>query len=274
MKRVWTKKMVATLRKEYKTTPLDILAFKLGVSVCALKSKAQTLNIKKRKGPWTAKEDKQLKKLYPNTIMSELQVKFKGRSASSIYQRAKVLGLEKTKEHLSSNGYRLAAHPSSIAYRFKKGSTPPNKGKRGYEIRSKEAEARCAVTQFKKGQLPHNARPVGYESIRGDGYVYIKVEGERRMLLKHRYVWIQAHGPVPKGYCVAFRDGNRQNCELSNLMLITEAEKATRVTAAMTPEKREQMYEKSRATRKENIRKDRIRLHWGLEPKGKLVKRW
>ena len=28
---------------------------------------------------------------------------------------------------------------------------------------------------------------------------------------KHRHVWEQAHGAVPEGYVVAFRDGNRQN---------------------------------------------------------------
>ena len=34
---------------------------------------------------------------------------------------------------------------------------------------------------------------------------------------QYRHVWEQANGEVPEGYVVAFRDGNRQNCDLSNL---------------------------------------------------------
>lgn len=274
MRKVWTKQMVATLRKEYKETPLAILAFKLGVSLPALKTKAQKLHLRKIKGRWTAKEDKHLRKFYPDHTMSELQQLFDGRSASSIYQRAKILGLEKTKEHLSSIGHRLAADPKSIACRFTKGLTPPNKGKRQTSFMSAEMIERTKPTRFKSGHKPHNTRPVGYESVRHDGYIYIKVEGEPKMVQKHRWLWKKYHGEIPKGMCVAFKDGNRLNCTIDNLMLITDAEKATRVTAAMTPEQRRKMYEKSCLSRKKSIRLDKIRIHWGLEPKGKLVKRW
>lgn len=94
------------------------------------------------------------------------------------------------------------------------------------------------------------------------------------MVLKHRYVWKQHHGEIPQGMCVAFRDGNRQNCDISNLMLITEAEKVTRVTALLSPEKMRMKTQKAQAARNESIRKDKMRIRWGLKPKGKLVKKW
>lgn len=43
-------------------------------------------------------------------------------------------------------------------------------------------------------------------------------------MLKHRYVWEQAHGPIPEGMMVIFLDGNTRNCELSNLALIVKEE--------------------------------------------------
>lgn len=93
---------------------------------------------------------------------------------------------------------------------LKKGVTPWNKGLKGY----------CASpgTQFKKGHAPSNCAPVGHESITWDGYVYRKFEGESEMKLKHVYLWEQANGKLPDGYVLIFKDGNKQNCELDNLM--------------------------------------------------------
>ena len=42
----------------------------------------------------------------------------------------------------------------------------------------------------------------------------------------------------------------------------------------MSPRRYRQMVEKATKTRNEAIRKDRIRIHWGMEPKTKLVKNW
>lgn len=42
----------------------------------------------------------------------------------------------------------------------------------------------------------------------------------------------------------------------------------------MSPKRYRQMVEKARQKRNETIRKDRIRIHWGMEPKTKLVKNW
>ena len=42
----------------------------------------------------------------------------------------------------------------------------------------------------------------------------------------HLIMWEEAHGPIPKGHLVIFKDGNRQNCVLENMALITQAENA------------------------------------------------
>lgn len=42
----------------------------------------------------------------------------------------------------------------------------------------------------------------------------------------------------------------------------------------MSPRRYRQMVEKARQKRNETIRRDRIRIHWGMEPKTKLVKHW
>ena len=68
--------------------------------------------------------------------------------------------------------------------------------------------------------------------------------------------------------------GNRRNCDLTNLYLLSRADNARRRTLEETPEARKARLAKAQTSRNKSIRRDRIRLHWGLEPLGKLVKRW
>lgn len=100
--------------------------------------------------------------------------------------------------------------------RFRKGQTPWSKGKR------MQTRGRMAETQFKKGNVPHNWRPVGSERVNVDGYIEIKVSEPKKWMLKHRYVWQQHYGEIPKGSMVIFKDGNRLNTDIDNLMLITQ----------------------------------------------------
>lgn len=105
--------------------------------------------------------------------------------------------------------------------RFEKGHVPENKGKHPWKNGCPEGMRK---TQFKKGHLPHNARPVGWERIDAkDGYVYIKVPGRKKMVMKHRWLWEQAHGPIPKGYIIIFLNGNKTDCRLDNLKMIPQS---------------------------------------------------
>ena len=107
---------------------------------------------------------------------------------------------------------------------FKKEHIPFNKGKKRKEWMSEEREKMCEKTQFKKGNVPKNKKPIGVERINVDGYIEIKVAEKRRWALKHRIVYEQAYGKIPKGYVVVFADGNKLNLELDNLILVSRNE--------------------------------------------------
>lgn len=104
---------------------------------------------------------------------------------------------------------------TGLTGRFRKGFVPWNKGKHY------QAGGRCKETQFKKGNKPKKWRPVGSERVNAQGYIEIKVKEPNVWMLKHRYVWQQYRGNLPEGSIVIFKDGDRQNTEISNLMLIT-----------------------------------------------------
>ena len=100
--------------------------------------------------------------------------------------------------------------------RFEKGQKPYNKGKKGI----------CAAGSekgwFKKGHVPKNHRPVGSERVNRDGYTEIKMCEPNVWRLKHRVVWEEANGNIPKGHAVIFKDGDKRNTDINNLLLVTK----------------------------------------------------
>ncbi len=102
---------------------------------------------------------------------------------------------------------------------FKKGRAPWNKGLKKLKM--------SEPTQFKKGNQPYNTKHDGCESIRRDKsgakYVYIRLS-KRVWVPKHRHIWTQAHGQIPQGHAVVFRNGDTLDIRLDNLELVTRAE--------------------------------------------------
>ena len=107
---------------------------------------------------------------------------------------------------------------------FEKGQESWNLGKKGY--------MGANLTSFKKGNAPANKKPLWSERVDSkDGFILMKVP-ERdphtgfptRYKHKHVWIWEQANGPVPGGHAVVFRDSDKLNCQLENLMLLTRAE--------------------------------------------------
>ncbi|WP_167706607.1 HNH endonuclease [Sphingobium fuliginis] len=105
---------------------------------------------------------------------------------------------------------------------FVKGEAPHNKGK-PCEPGKGGRHPNARRTQFKKGQTPHNTNYLGHERISTDGYVEISVEErnphtgyERRYVLKHKWLWEQANGPVPEGHALKCLDSNPLNTDPSN----------------------------------------------------------
>ena len=112
--------------------------------------------------------------------------------------------------------------------RFQKGTVPPNKGKKV----SPEKYEKMAPTMFRQGHLPQNTDPIGTEKMLADGYVWVKIDDQPKAKKnvnwkqKHRLVWEQHNGPIPEGSLIIFKDGNRQNFDISNLACVTRAEHA------------------------------------------------
>lgn len=104
--------------------------------------------------------------------------------------------------------------------RFQKGQEPPNKGKKGV------CAAGCEKTWFKKGHTPINYRPVGSERTNVDGYIEIKVADPNKWKPKHRVVWESVNGKIPKGCVIIFKDNDKTNTNIDNLMLIKRATNA------------------------------------------------
>lgn len=113
-----------------------------------------------------------------------------------------------------------------VKCQFKKGCTPHNKGKKWDEYLTKEQQENCKKTCFKKGSKPHNWLPVGSE-WESNGYTYIKVAEPNDWQLKHRYIYEQHFGKIPKGYCVVFLDQDKTNFDLDNLELVRTKDKLT-----------------------------------------------
>jgi hypothetical protein len=98
--------------------------------------------------------------------------------------------------------------------RFVKGQCSWNKGVTGYMGPN--------ATSFKKGNRPKNWTPIGTERYETkDRYIKVKVAEPNVWKFKHRLEWEKHHGPVPKGYVIVLKDGDRENCDIDNLACIS-----------------------------------------------------
>ena len=118
-------------------------------------------------------------------------------------------------------GYAKLMKEKSEKSRYKKGRTPENKGVK----MSDEIYEKCKHTFFQKGNLPHNTLPDYSEVVRDrkkTPYIYIKIPGKRKMIPKHRYLWEEAYGVIPKGFNIIFKNGNTLDCRLKNLECVSD----------------------------------------------------
>lgn len=164
-------------------------------------------------------DEKTLIELYPTTKNNELAKMFHV-AECTVFRYANKLGLKKT------NGFfkKLAKSEKCIAHQFKKGNVPHNKGVKGYTTTDQRKMQNMKSTQFKKGHLPKNHKPVGTERTTKDGYIERKTQDPNKWELLHRIVWREHNGEIPKGYNIQFKDGDRTNCKIENLYIISRCE--------------------------------------------------
>lgn len=122
-------------------------------------------------------------------------------------------------------GIDLTTHINRGCY--KKGNEPANKGKKWNDYLSKEKQKNCRKTTFKKGNIPPNRSEIGQEKKTKDGYIKVKIRDgalNGNWVYKHRLVYEQHYGKIPKGYVVMFADKNKENCDIDNLILVSRHE--------------------------------------------------
>jgi HNH endonuclease len=182
-----------------------------------------TRNAKRRF--WTKRELATVLRLYPDMDTKLLAAKM-NRSVISIYQRAQIAGIGKSKAYAA----RLKALEcerlirTGARYRFQKGNVPSNAGLR----RPGWSAGRMRETQFKKGARPHTWKPVGSHRFSKEGYLCRKMTDTgyppRDWVPVHLLMWIEANGPVPPMHAVCFKDKDRTHIELGNLELLSRAD--------------------------------------------------
>ena len=161
-----------------------------------------------------------MSRIFPPEVLAFFEVNNQGRSAKDMADLLNAtFGTSYTVNQIK--GCRARMHwNSGLTGHFEKGHTPYNKGKKGHKYPGME------LTQFKAGHRPHNAHPVGTELVNTDGYLARKVAEPNKWRHVHILNWEAAHGPVPEGHVVIFKDQNRSNCTLDNLLLVSRAELA------------------------------------------------
>jgi hypothetical protein len=183
-----------------------------------------------KRRPWTRYEVAVLRARYPHMETGIIAAQLV-RTRTGVFQKAMLLGIEKSPEYLSTPTAGRFNGTQGGACRFPPGHRPWNTGRKGWD-----AGGRCRETQFKAGNRVWNHKPVGTERENGEGYIEVKTSEPDVWELKQRVVWKRAHGLLTRGDYIRFVDGNRKNFALSNLSLITRQDNMERNTIHRLPE--------------------------------------
>lgn len=157
---------------------------------------------------------------FPPDVRVFIEEHNKGKTAKDMASLVNTtFGTVYTAEQIKS--YRGRYHlDSGLTGCFEKGHVPHNKGKHTGSYPG------MVATQFKAGHTPKNHRPVGSERVTVDGYLERKVAEPNVWRQVHVLNWEAVNGPVPKGHVVIFKNGDKTNPDISNLLLVTRAELA------------------------------------------------
>lgn len=222
---IFTQEHLNFLRENYQNLSVRQLMdafnehFDLNKSLSSIKSALKNYNIKANRGPiqplkyYTQEQANFIKenyKYYPLPKLTQLFNQYFNENKSQKQIRAFIHNRKIT------SGGRTG--------QFQKEHTPWNKGKKGLIITNCE-------TRFKPGQEPPTARPLYSERVSKDGFIEISVPEHnphtgcpRRFKHKHVWIWEQYYGPVSKGHCIIFKDGNNRNFNIENLICISRNE--------------------------------------------------
>lgn len=173
---------------------------------------------------FTAEQDQFIRDNYLK-IPAKRLAKLIGKSQYGTFYRLKKLGLkvpDPLKEEWKYQG-------------LKKGHGW-NKGMKQCEYMDEDSIRRTMPTRFKKGNLPHNTREDGDLSLRADGYIWMRT-GLAKWEMLHRVIYSRHHGiELTCQDNIIFKDGNHNNFEIENLLLVSHEELMERNTIHRYPE--------------------------------------
>lgn len=185
-------------------------------------SKKAMSSLKKRYGLTGAPRAKVYSGTFPEEICCFIEENYLGTGHQQMADLIrKEFGQEYTAQQIKSY-YANHDLNSGLTGHFKKGQASHNKGVK----MSPEVYEKAKVTMFKPGSRPHNAVPVGTVVMATIGYYKEKVAEPDEWEFCHIKAWKDAHGEIPEGMIVSFKDGNREDWSIENLILLTREENA------------------------------------------------
>lgn len=159
---------------------------------------------------------------YTDKMAKFLEAGYKQKSLSELTKAFnKKFGTDKKKATLRSFMSRRGFFYGRSSL-FTKGRKPWNSGTKGLGYTS------ANKTSFKKGHVPSTRKHIGAERVQRGGYIEVKVKQKCKNTgratcyrFKHIVEYEKAHGKVPEGYVLRFKDSDKSNCTLDNLQLVT-----------------------------------------------------
>ena len=159
--------------------------------------------------PWTGRQIRMLIRIYPDSCIKVLEKKL-GHPMQSIYQMVKLLGLHRSASFRQRDRYRTShlGRIIGIEYRFKEGNP-------GHKAMSNGSITIHGYKDVKTGKFKR--------------YKFIRIGPHHQWKMFHVHAYEKAHGPIPPGYCLTFKDGNSLNCSPDNIECISRVELTARL---------------------------------------------
>lgn len=188
---------------------------------------------------WTQQEIEYIMLHYPHERTDAI-AKYLNLPVIQIYGKADRLGIKKTDEFKASpdSGMLIKGCGIGKEFRFKKGNTAFNKGKKQNEYMDTKSIEKTKKTWFKEGIIPANSKHDGAITLRKNkntGQAYFIRVGPSNWISLSRKIWEDKNGSIPKGGMIRMKDGDPLNCEPENLELITKKENMLKNSITMYP---------------------------------------
>lgn len=211
LKRFIADNVAGTTTKEL----VELVNVKFGVDFTENKMKSYKANHNLKSGTPVGKPVGMPTELYPEQIKKFIEDHYIGVGPKGMVDLLNnQFGTTYTRAQMKSF-YSNNKIDSGLDGRFTKGLVPYNKGKKGY------CAPGCEKSWFKQGSIPINHRPVGSERVDVDGYTLVKTAEPNVWELKHKLIWEEHNGAIPKGHAIIFGDRNKGNFNPNNLILVS-----------------------------------------------------